>query len=497
MPGRGRRLRRALQFITCAISLFLLLFGFLSWKIGRATHTMIITARNDGVLAHALAGSQSILSSLAPGKRAPLRGESDGRTNILLLGKANDHTAGQKLTDTIMVLSLDFEHKRVAVLSLPRDLYVHLPDHGLSTKLNALYQYDIRDETAASTVRSAVSDITGLPIHYFAAIDYDGFVHIIDALGGISVYVERDLFDPNFPGPNYSYETFEIKKGWRDLDGRTALKYVRERHADPDGDFGRAKRQHDVVAAIRDKALSLKILLTPLAVSDMIDAVGNHVRTDLSSENLSSLTGIAKEFDTKNIKTAVVDAWKKESLLRVSHVPVGSVSMFILVPRTGDWSETRELAHNLFDLEKIHAQKEAIALEAASIGIRNESGFPTLGKRLQTLLTEDFGIREARLLPQDERAVIRKESVLLDTGQGQAIHTLDQLAKTLSLRREKRDPDVDNGKDDGYDIVIILGEDMGKRLSFEEDAPEKIHESENDLEYQKTIDQALGSDPKI
>ena len=83
------------------------------------------------------------------------------------------------------------------------------------------------------------------------------------------------------------------------------------------------------------------MLINPLAIGTLIDTLGEHVRTDITPEDIRSFIGVAREFDTKNIATSVVDAWKKESLLRVSHIQVGQVAMFVLVPRTGNWSETR------------------------------------------------------------------------------------------------------------------------------------------------------------
>ncbi len=485
------RFRRLGQFILLLASATLILFGYFSWKVGRATTTMNITPERGSSLSATISGAQSILSSVTTQKQHLLRGESEGRTNILILGKASEHTPGQKLTDTIMVASLDFARKKIGIISLPRDLSVTLPEKGLSTKLNALYQYDLRDKTGMETVGTAVSDITGLPLHYFVALDYDGFINVIDALGGVSVYVERDLLDTRFPGPNYSYETFEIKKGWRDLDGETALKYARERHSDPEGDFGRSKRQQDILAAIRDKASSLKVLLNPLAIGTLIDTLGEHVRTDITPEDIRSFIGVAREFDTKNIATSVVDAWKKESLLRVSHVQVGPVAMFVLVPRTGNWSETRALASNLFDLEKMKEKKTAIETEAARIAIRNESGIDSLESKVRTLLTDDLGMKNITLLPPAKETIVREVSRVFDTGDSRAAHTRNELIETLSLQYEKENNPIDNNDAGTYDIIIALGKDMAQRFDFEEGSLDTFTATENDLEYQKKMNDTL------
>ena len=462
--------------------------------------------REDTALSDTIHGATSLLTPILHHERLPLPGESDGRTNILLLGKANEKTAGQNLTDTIMVASFDFSRKRIALLSLPRDLYVEIPGTHTFTKLNALYQIDQNNKASAETIKQAVSNITGLPIHAFATLDYDGFINIVNLVGGVSIYVEQDLFDSRFPGPNYSYETFSINKGWQDLDGATALKYVRERHSDPEGDFGRAKRQQAILSALKKKAFSLKILLNPFAVSDIINTLGNHIRTDLSLENMQSLIGLADDFDTTNIATAVVDAWKKDSLLRVSHVPVGPVAMFILLPRTGDWSETRELALNIFDLDKLKARQESIESEDAHITLINQSSTPTLSARVARFLSENLHIQHVHIAStthSTEDSLLKDNpldtSIIFRRGGTEAVYTTDEIATKLSLRvADPNNPPTDVSVDESDDssILIFLGNDLAKRLSFEEDTMDDIQNAEKDPVYQRQLDTALTSKEK-
>lgn len=499
-PGKLAKKRDVSRFFFgAAILIFISIsfgFVFFSRKIGEATRLIRSDSTETTALSKTLDGAASLLSPLIDSSRAPLPGEESGRTNILLLGKANEKTAGQKLTDTIMIVSLDFSRKRIALLSLPRDLYAEIPEQGFSTKLNAVYQYDLDNQSSANTIKKTVSHITGLPIHGFVAVDYDGFIRTVDILGGVSVYVERDLLDTRFPGPNYSYETFEIKKGWQDLDGETALKYVRERHADPEGDFGRAKRQQAILSGMKDKALSMKTVLNPVAVSELIDVLGAHIRTDLDLENFRDLAILSREFDTRNIATAVVDAWKKDSLLKVSHIQVGAVRMFILVPRTGDWSEIRELSEYIFDLDRLAARREAITDENAAILIRNESGSPLLEKKVRDFLSESLGIRRVETssaLQNKAASIPRSESLLVRRMSTEAIHTSDEIIRKLDLNSTSFEALEMSGleSDSKFDIVIFLGEDLANRLSFEEDEIEDFRNAEGDPNYQKRLDAAL------
>ena len=496
---RGALRKTLLQGLAFLGMLILFTLGYFSWKVGSATRSISVSSQKDTALLDTIHGATSLLAPVLHHTRAPLPGELDGRTNILIFGKAKEKDDGQNLTDTIMVASFDFSRKKIALLSLPRDLYVEIPGTNVFTKLNVLYQIDQNSGSGADTIRQAVSTITGLPIHAFAALDYDGFTRIVDIVGGISLYVNQDLFDPRFPGPNYSYETFSLQKGWQDLDGATALKYVRERHSDPEGDFGRAKRQQAVLSALKKKAFSLKTLLNPIAISGVIDTLGSHIRTDLSLENMQSLVELASEFDTANIATAVIDAWKKDSLLRVSHVPVGAVSMFILLPRTGDWSETRELASSIFDLDSLKARQEAIEAEDARIAIINESDAPTLGTRVARFLSENLHLRHVQIIPTSRSRkdfffpentpgasdVIRRSST-------EVIRTADEIAKKLSLPSTDTNAPFDDAQFRDTDILVILGNDLAKRLSFEEDTVDDMQNAERDPKYQKELDDALG-----
>src|SRR6185369_16950039 len=280
---------------------------------------------------------KGLTTSLFSEKRTPLRGEREGRINILLLGRAGEHYPGKNLTDTVMVMSIDINEKKVALLSLPRDLYVPIHETDLYTKLNSLYQYGLSDDRDASPVKKTVEDITGQPIHYFLTVDFDSFEKIIDTLDGIQVNALRDFYDTRYPGKNYSYETFELKKGWQTLDGKTALKYVRERHDDPEGDFGRAKRQQQVLQAVKEKAFSAGTLFNIFTLNSLLGTLGENIKTDISLEDMGKFLDLSRTIDTQNITSIVVDAWKKESLLRVSHIQIGPIAAFILVPRVGNW----------------------------------------------------------------------------------------------------------------------------------------------------------------
>ncbi len=279
-----------------------------------------------------------------------LRGKNRGQINILLLGIAGKGKAGTNLTDTIMIMSINLKKQKIALLSLPRDFYYNNQKYQKGAKINSLYQIGINEEKGVKYIKEAVEDVTYLPIDYYFILDFAGFEKAIDEIGGIDVYAERDYYDTRYPGPNYSYETFSLEKGWHHLDGATALKYARERHSDPEGDFGRAKRQQQVIQAVKNKFFSQKHWLNVFTLNKILGTLENNLKTNISLDEIDDFVFLAYHLDTQNIINKVIDAWKPDSLLRVDHIEMGGVRAFVLVPKKGyqDYSEIRKLAKDLF-----------------------------------------------------------------------------------------------------------------------------------------------------
>lgn len=406
--------------------------------------------------------------------RKPLRGEEEGRINILLLGKAGKNYPGQNLTDTIIVASIDTKNRKTALLSLPRDLYVRIPNANASTKLNALYYYGKDKSDPFDVVRSSVAEVTGLPIHYAIALDYDGFVSIVDALGGINVTVERDFYDARYPGPNYSYETFELKKGFHTLNGATALKYVRERHSDPQGDFGRSARQQQVLEAIKNKAFTLKTFLNPLTVYALLSSIETNIRTDISLDEVKSMLTLLQEVDTQNVSTLVVDAWKKESLLRVSHIALDNGQMmFVLVPRTGAYQEIRQTALNIFSQDEEKMREQRIREENPHILLVNTTGNSALARSVEDLLS-DLGFEHIdTALPVDTTAL--SQTYARKLGSSTKPYSLDELMKKIpaNLGGEALGDYLPKKIPESADFAIILGNDIIPNYSWEKGTVEE------------------------
>jgi len=413
------------------------------------------------------------------------------RINILLLGIAGKGRSGTNLTDTIILMSLNVKTGQVALISIPRDLYVTIPEMKIQTKINSAYQIGIKNNAndkseGASTIISTVEDILDEKINYFVVLNYAGFEKIIDSIGGINIMNERDIYDSRYPGPNYSYETFELKKGFHHLDGATALKYARERHSDPEGDFGRAKRQQQVMQSTKNRIFSAETLLNVFSLNKIFDALGENIVTNISSEEIKSFYNLSKKLDTQNINNVVIDAWNKDSFLKVSHVYYGDIRAFVLVPRVGSYSEIQELTEHIFDLNKIKRRKEEITKENASIGIINQSGDNEIIGKIKKLLNERFDYKNVSILQNNETPLSEKTSVY-DQNDGSKPFTLDEIATRLPAKVSYERFPLSVKNLGNYDLIIIIGKDLISKYNMEEDTLEDLNNARDEEEEELLI----------
>lgn len=237
-----------------------------------------------------------------------LRTDEAGHTNILLAGVGGEGHDGGNLTDTIIVASIDGDKKLVSMLSLPRDLYVKSEKLKTGERINQIYavgKNEINSKAGMDALTEIASGITGLKIDYYAKVDFGGFVKIVDDLGGVDVVVEKDIYDPYYPlGETTHYQTFSIKAGAQHLDGATALKYARSRKTT--SDFDRARRQQQLLMAIKEKALSMNVLTDPGKIQAIYDSLKDSIETNMTVDEIIGLAKMAKDFGKENIMSNVL-----------------------------------------------------------------------------------------------------------------------------------------------------------------------------------------------
>lgn len=420
------------------------------------------------------------LKDITSGERKVLRGEREGKINILLLGLAGENYPGENLTDSIIIASVNPKTYQTAMLSIPRDLYVQIPDTDNYTKINALYARG-KDRHGRSTegiedLKKALTDITGLPIHYYIAIDFDGFKKVIDELGGIKIQVPRDIHDEHYPGPNYSYETFDIKEGLYTFDGDIALKYARTRH-DEDGDFGRAYRQQQILQSARQKAFSIETLVNLPAINNILNILGDHLRTDIPLDELESFLELSKKIDTHLTVNEVLDAGRPDSLIAISHVFFGRVRAFILIPRTGKYDEIQELAKNIFDLDLIERKKKSVEEENAKITIINKSGSPNFDKKLSNLL-QKLGYNTKVVISSVNKTGLADQTAIYDISKTKPF-SAENVSEKLGAAISQNLPGNLATQCQNTDLCLVAGSDLVDNLNYEEGTIKEL-ESEYD-----------------
>ena len=236
-----------------------------------------------------------------------LVGEDQGRVDLVLMGIPGEGVDGPNLADTLIVASLATKPEgKNFLFSIPRDLYVKVPEYG-NTKINAVYEIGNNQSTGGGgkLMAQIAGEVLGLDIPYYIKIDFTGFAKLIDELGGVTVTVDKDLYDNKYPAPNNGYQVVDIKAGTYTMDGATALKYARSRQST--SDFDRARRQQQVIMAIKTKAAELNLLANPAKALAIMDIMADHFETNLKIAESKRLITLFKDVDISQITTKVFD----------------------------------------------------------------------------------------------------------------------------------------------------------------------------------------------
>lgn len=249
------------------------------------------------------------------------------RLNILLVGIDKTESRTATLTDSMMVVSVDPVGETVSMVSLPRDMIGVPLGNGdvFGPKLNALLSWaerhpEVFPQGGIAALQGAAGALLGIPIHYYALIDFSGFVAMIDTVGGVDVQVRSAFYDARYDGMGLDGPGFGLEKGWHHLSGWEALAYARSRQAPTDTDFTRAGRQQEILVALRTKLLQQGGLL--FALPDLLRTFGGMVTTDLPTSRLPELAAIAQAMGGDGVTRMVI---QKPLVRGGSLAPYGSV----------------------------------------------------------------------------------------------------------------------------------------------------------------------------
>jgi len=295
--------------------------------------------------------------------------------NILLLGVDKSEN-GASRTDTIILVNIDPVAKSANMMSIPRDLKVVIPGYGVD-KINAAFALGdfnkVQGGGAGLTIRTIEANL-GIPIHNFVQIDFDGFVRMIDTVGGITVDVPYPIKDDTYPDEDYRYQRVYFPAGWQHLDGERALVYARTRHQDGDG--RRSARQQQVLLALRDQAIGLDLIPQ---LPTLIGQFGDSVRTDISINDAVKLARLGTTIPRDQIRTI--------SLLPALYEEQEWEGPYYL---TADWSAVGGVLSDFVGME-INPPGAALANPDYSLPILIENGTNNKGLagRIGTVLEQN------------------------------------------------------------------------------------------------------------
>lgn len=263
----------------------------------------------------------------------------EGKTNILFLGIGGGTHEGADLTDTILVLTLDNQKKRIAMISVPRDIW----SDTLKDKINSAYHYgeEKKKDGGLTLAKVIVEDVVGFAIHKVLLIDFSGFEEVIDAVDGIDIDVPQGFTDPQFPiagketddcggDATYScrYEAVTFAQGLQHMNGERALMYVRSRHAQGDegSDFARGRRQQEVMVALLQQFKKPSLWLPLSRARSLFGAFDRATTTDM---RIGEIATIGKIMITMGVGSA-----KRISFVELLRAPpLWMYGRYTLVPQ--------------------------------------------------------------------------------------------------------------------------------------------------------------------
>ncbi len=417
---------------------------------------------------------------------------SSGRPiDILLLGYGGPNHDGPYLTDSMILVRIDIQNKRISLISIPRDLWLKLPiekgSSGTFEKINSAYVIGMDDRTypnkpqeykstagVGNMVKYAVKTVTGFDVQRFAALDFDGFVQAVDALGGVDVNVSVTFDDYEYPVEGKEndlcdhkpeelptltqelitispeqifpcrYEHIHFDSGLQHMDGSAALKFVRSRHSEIGGsDFGRSNRQRNFMEGVKNKVMSLGLIpkLLPLYHS-----LSGHVQTDLTLSEIGTLLSKADNFSKFEIRSVGLS---DQNML---HYTFSSDGQYILSPKGGtdNWGTVQKWIKNEIDAP--------VQPENPVIMVENGTGIKGLAElAANRLAQENFRVIATGDAP--EKNLAKTEITLYSNNLNREIINL--LENELSVRNVT----TKAATGINYNILITVGRDYSQKHS--------------------------------
>lgn len=373
-----------------------------------------------------------------------LAGEKEDRINVLLLGMGGRGHDGPFLTDSIILASLKPSSGQVALLSIPRDLWINIPEVGYRriNEANAIGE-KVEEHGGAKLAQETVSNLLNLDIPYYVRVDFRGFAKAIDDLGGVTMTVEQSFVDDTYPTDDYKTQTIAFEAGTQHFSGDEALKFVRSRHGSngEGSDFARSRRQTQLLLALKDKVLSRSLLLNPNQILSALSRLSDHFSTNLAPWQLVRLGRLSTKISRQEVRTVVLDA-SPSGYLQELLLTDGAM---VLSPKDSSLADIRELSAQLLNSQVTNSPSEN-----ARLIIQNGTGINGLALATAEWL-KDQGFVIVRYGNAENRGAT--ETLIYDLTGGKKMQALKLLEEKLPGKLSTPPPALS----EAVDFLIILG----------------------------------------
>ncbi len=312
----ARPARAALVTVVIAIVAMHAIAGYVTWAFYDAGSRIFREPDSGGPVepgptaSTPIAGATSTASPndyIAPPAATPPT--KFARVTVLLTGVDSGHDRNHALTDTMLVMSIDPTGGGSVMISIPRDVaQFPLYSGGVyNGKINSLMTTARLNPTrypdgGINTLANQIGYLIGIPVHYTAAINLEGFGRMVNLVGGVDIVNERRIADPTYDWFNGTYG-FYLAAGPHHLDGKTALAYVRTRKGAGDNDFTRSGRQQQLLVALRDRMTDPAVLAK---LPDLLDAAAKTIQTNFPADRVREFLELSNTVDESTIARYVL-----------------------------------------------------------------------------------------------------------------------------------------------------------------------------------------------
>jgi LCP family protein required for cell wall assembly len=441
------------KILTSSLVILLVGFGFGAWYGAK-----ILGSLDKAFHGNVFSDVHALFSNVT------LKGENQGRVNILIAGDSSDDPGhqGANLTDSIMVLSIDTKTHTGFMLSVPRDLWVQLPGYG-HAKINTANT--VSNFSAAGYPSGGMGQLDeivqtdlGIPIDYYALLNYQSLKQAVDAVGGITI----NLQSPDPQGIYDAYTHLKLPNGDDTLDGQEALDLARARGDDsagdvsyglPNSDFDRTQHQRQMLVALAQKAKTAGVYTNPIKVSKLFDAFGSNIQTNMDLQDVLRFVQITKGMNMSGLQSLTYSYGDSSNDLISDYTSNDGEEALAPSEGVDSWGQIQQYYQQL-------TSNNPVVREAPSIVILNGSNTDGLAHKMsQTLSSEGFNVVGVTDATNEYTG-----SMIIDNTSGQKPAAKQLLQTTLpkdTTSTTSSTSPVEATEAQGYnaDFVVVLGDD--------------------------------------